>query len=137
MKVTDFQDISYSSEWGILYIKVNEKTVEMNDDDFKAAQWEIIRQIEVYRPKKILTDLRKLAFTISIAMQRWQGEVIAPEVAKNGVKIAAYIMPQEFFVQLGVELTVDELIEGNEQLNNPLVIRYFEGFETAEEWLKS
>ncbi|MCU0447306.1 MAG: hypothetical protein MUE85_20615 [Microscillaceae bacterium] len=135
MNVSDFQSISYSPEKDLMYISVNENSVDMDDDDFKASQWEIIRQLKIYKPKRVLTDLRRLAFTVSIELQRWQGEVIAPEIAKTGVKLGAYIMPKEFFVHLGIELVVDELVEGVEKLDTPLLVRYFDDKASAEEWI--
>ena len=71
LKLNEIQTLNYDASSKMLWITVHEATIDLDDEGFKMAQYEIVEYLERYPTLSVGTDLRKLAFIISLEMQLW------------------------------------------------------------------
>ncbi len=111
MNTKEFQEIIHDTQKNILFVRVNEKTADIDDDDFKNAQYEIVDEIINTKSTSVIINVQKLLFSVSPELQQWVAQDIAPKIFENGVTKMGYIMPTEFIEKLAIEQISDEMGE--------------------------
>ncbi len=134
MKTQEFQEITFDAKQNILFVRVNEKTAEIDDEDFKNAQYEIIDNIIATKVNAIIINIKKLRFSISPQLQEWDAQEIAPKFFGNGVKKVAYIMPISLIEKLSIEQILEEVEERKTPDREFFMVDFFENEENAINW---
>lgn len=126
---SNFLEIRYDVNTGILWDKWSVDTAKMADDEFEKeiTQWKnaIISQ----KAKLAMIDATDMAFSIAPSVQEWVNINITAPTIQAGLQRMAFIVSQEFFTQLSIELTMDE------NADKTLQVQYFTNESEASIWL--
>lgn len=130
----------YSNEFITLHFLSNDKLMEatwlpdtsrMTDKQYKECFIVIAQLTKEFRPNKVIVDSTKMDFSIHPTLQEWTDNVIHPVMMAVGLKKMAFIMSENFTVQIGIEQTIEEI-------ENPfLIVRYFNNISEAKTWVLS
>lgn len=126
---SNFLEIRYDVNTGILWDKWSVDTAKMADGEFEKeiTQWKnaIISQ----KAKLAMIDATDMAFSIAPSVQEWVNINITAPTIQAGLQRMAFIVSQEFFTQLSIELTMDE------NADKTLQVQYFTNESEASIWL--
>lgn len=124
-----FVDIILDEAHGIIEMAWLPSSAAMTDDEFKAIFLHYADLTEKYHPNSLLVHSQGKTYTVQPDMQQWLDKHIIPRAYWAGVKNVALVVSKDIFVQISVELILDE--PHAQWLNS----RFFSSVEAAREWL--
>ncbi len=116
---------------GILYSTWSFNTELMTKEEFKTEMLMLPDQIGQYGAKFLLSNLQNLRFIIEPDLQTWLVQTIIPKFTEIGLRKQAIVVPEDFFTQIALEQTIDEL----EDVSHENQSRFFPSETEAEKWL--
>jgi len=125
----EFMQVLYESEYGMCITDWTQKTVDAEEEDFKAWNQELVRLFEKYQPKLMIANTLDYRFLITPDLQEWATKNIFEKFAKAGLKKKALIMSHDLFTQVAMEQFIEEYKEGN------IETKYFDNVEQGKRWL--
>ncbi len=137
MDVNEFQHIGYSAETLTVFVRVNEKTENIEEEDVKNAQIEILNWAKKHQTSFLLINVRELRYSVSPALQDWVNQIIIPQLFDCGVTKIAYIMPTEFFEKLSIEQLGEDVQEKVETERIEFGVDFFDNEQEAITWFSS
>lgn len=101
----------------------------MTDEQCKEC-FIVVRDItKRFKPTRIINDTSKMAFSIHPVLQEWIDQLMYPVMMEIGLQKMAFVMSENFTVQIGIEQAVEEI-------TNPIFEnRYFNSIAEAEAWI--
>jgi len=86
--------------------------------------------VEEYHPNSFMVDSRLGHSVLDLATQSWHDGAIVPRYVQAGVRKIAFVLPDDFFVMLSIELTFAEpaALDASET-------QFFDASEKASAWL--
>ncbi|WP_027002119.1 hypothetical protein [Hugenholtzia roseola] len=129
---SNFVSIALSEEQGISVITWSENTKDMTDAQYRE---EILNLTELsknttYSATRVVNDTTLFKGTIIPETQEWVAETIYSQL--QHIEKYALVMPDEFFGNLSVELTLDEI----QKIGN-ISLKVFSNLEEAYLWINS
>ncbi len=118
-----------------LYINWFPATEDMTYQEYKNVFHEIAEIVEANRVKYWLGNLVDFRFVVLPELQTWIVERINPKFVEAGLKKMAITVPRDFFSEIALSQSVDEINESNAEQANSFKIQYFENEEGAKNWL--
>jgi len=109
-------------------------TKKIDESDFKNQMLEMFRWVKSEKPAYFLGNTQELFFAIDPLLQDWVNENI--NLKSENIK-AAFLVSQDFYAQLGLSQTIDDLLENEIFKQNPKDIAFFPTEEEAIQWLFS
>jgi len=85
----------------------------------------------VLKPKLQIVDMKNNFFIPGIELQKWINENLLSEATKNGLIYVAFIVSNDYFVQISHEVIMEQS-NGSKFTN-----RYFNNKQKAKDWLIS
>lgn len=122
--------ISFVQQQQILIMEWLPSTTNLKEEKFKELIISFASFVEVFKPKYILIDARKLDFIIDINLQEWYQKYIITKYIKVKVKKIAIVKTQNFVTNLSLEQTFDP------DDSQGLCKRYFSDIKEAQTWIK-
>ncbi len=98
--------------------------------EFRQAHEGILKLIQEYDVKKMLSDNRKMGI-INPADQQWIQDEFLPRLRQTGLRYSAILVPRNRLAMLTVEDIVDSVHPKKS------MIQYFADIPEAKEWLES
>ncbi|OQX99605.1 MAG: hypothetical protein B6I24_02100 [Bacteroidetes bacterium 4572_128] len=124
-----FLEIYFEMEKSLIVFQWEKITEEASEEDFKEWNRNLVKMVEVYRPKFILSINIYYFFIINVELQEWSVKNIFEKFQAYGVKKLAMIESDDFISQISLEQFVDE----GEEL---LLTKYFVEKEDAMKWFE-
>ncbi|WP_448519190.1 hypothetical protein [Rhodoflexus sp.] len=108
-------------------------TAYMSDEEYRQVAMAYRHACERYKPLLSLIDSRNANYTIPVATQEWLNENIYPQCVAAGVHKLAFLVAQDFFTQISLELMVSDA----EEAITPDLLqqRFFDDLDKARAWL--
>lgn len=111
-------------------------SIFMIEEEYKEAMLSYLRQLQNYRPARLLVDIRSARFGIVPALQSWTLEKIYSEKINAGIRKLAYVTGSDIFVTVSFE----QLVEDSRRCESILTClkqRFFDDYREAVSWLKA
>lgn len=108
-------------------------TADMSDEEYRAVAMAYRRVCEDCKPLRSLVDSRNAAYVIPVETQDWLNRHVYPQCVAAGVRKLAFLVTQDFFTQLSLELMVSDA--SDHFVPDALQQRFFSDFEQARDWL--
>lgn len=118
--------LSYDPE---LKAVIMEWTGFSKSGEFREANEAVLNLIREKKAEKIIADTRNMKI-ITLKDQQWLFQNWLPRTINAGLTYAAIIESEDFFNRLSVDNIVQEV-------NDKLIIKYFNSALVARSWLKS
>lgn len=129
----DFLKVSWDQPSALLSVEWSSKTEAMSDKEYKDLLMTISGFILKNNIKKWLGDTKEFAFAISPTLQEWTSQEFNKRLLDGGLEKMALIIPTEFFANLAVQQTIDEMQQTNHEKS--FETRYFDNINDAISWL--
>jgi len=103
---------------------------KITDKDYRFELQKTVETNQEYRPKGILVDTRLFSLTIIPETQDWTNQTIFSQYIKLGIRKIAFLVPDDFFVYVSIEQTVDEKIA-----RYGIQTQFFDDYDQAKNWV--
>jgi len=125
-----YNKLSYIEQEALLTLVWTADSGIMKDEDFKNEMRVYASAIKRYKPMRIIFDSRFFEFIIRPEMQEWLAFNVFPEYKIAGVRKKAYIVSEDVFPTVTLENYM------NKSTPEKVETRFFDGSNSAQEWLK-
>ncbi len=132
-----FLTAEFEPEKSYLCITWHIATDDMTYQEYKDTFREIANVVLEKKVQKWLGDLINFRFVILPELQMWLAENINPKFVEAGLQKMAIVMPQDFFTEISLTQSVDEINAVNTKNQIGFEIGYFEDETKSQEWLFS
>ncbi len=124
--------ITYLKAEDFFYVKWYENSCWHLDESQYQKYFELyVEQVEKYKVKNALHDMREATFTISPELQVWTYENMFPRLVAAGLKRLAMLVSHDLIVSISVE----QVMEDGDKSNNLFETCYFEDKTEAMQWI--
>ncbi len=121
-----------------VYASNNPKTMAakwLNQPDLQEADLKLYLEkwaalVEEHQPDSFMVDSRLGHSVMTLELQSWHDEVIVPRYVQAGVRKIAFVIPDDFFAIISIELTFTE-----SAAMDALETQFFDTSEKACVWL--
>ncbi|MCS6821774.1 MAG: hypothetical protein NZ551_07885 [Microscillaceae bacterium] len=96
-----------------------------------------LEQQKRYKSKFNIVNTQNAGYVIVPEDQDWINTHIAPEAWKAGMRAAAYIMPEDFFMGLSIEQLSEDASLNAETRQVMIQQQYFKDIQSALKWFSS
>jgi len=126
---TAFAHMSFQKENSLYIIRWKFSSKKLNDDLFKEQVNIWLKNVQKYRPKKLLIDTSLFTYIVVPELQNWFDEKIFALYPQIGVEKKAFLMPKDLFSQVSIQQTTES------PKNQTFKVNYFDNEQNALEWL--
>ncbi|MCU0446748.1 MAG: hypothetical protein MUE85_17715 [Microscillaceae bacterium] len=106
---------------------------DMEEEDYRQVLLDYLHWVHITLASKVIIDARKSTYSIPIETQKWINENIYIPAVAAGVRRLAYIISEDFFTQLSLELIVEDT--DKEKFEDVFVQKFFTQESEAVAWL--
>jgi hypothetical protein len=103
----------------------------MKPEEFKRRCNKTLALVKETGINKVLVDTRNLKVMVQ-ENQRWIDEVWYPDARQVGLRHMAFVMPEDFFGKISVEISNRRVVR-----EGVIQVHYFDEVKLARDWLKS
>jgi hypothetical protein len=107
--------------------------LNMEDDDYRATLLKYLEWVHITKAEKVMIEASKSTYSVPVETQEWINYNIYLPAIQAGVKRLAYVVSEDFFTQLSLELIVEDTDKA--QYNEPFRQKFFTQESEAIAWL--
>lgn len=124
----EYVQMTYDTDCDLIIDVWTAKSEDLTEEGFKKIMFSWLDLIQQNQISYALTDTLNFRVTLSPELQNWIVENIAKEARKYGYHKQAFIMPEDFFANISIELLTDEQV-------GVTTSKYFSNMTSARKWL--
>lgn len=106
----------------------------MGEETYKELMFSYLRQLQQHRPRRLLIDSRRAEYMLTPEIQDWINTHIYPPTAEAGIKKLAFLLGEDFFMNLSLEMVAEES-EQTPLVHDQMEQRFFISYDSAVKWL--
>ncbi len=125
-----YSKIEYDNNNEIFFHTWKIESISMTDNNFVAEMQYLTRFLKLFKPLRILIDLREFYFNVMTQMQFWVDDNVNKVLLQNNCQKVAFVYSSNIVSNLTVEQTF------NRNYSSKLNVAFFKDFNKAMKWIK-
>lgn len=124
-------------EYNILYSEWAEAANQMSREEFKQDLIAFVEKVKEYRVRGFLTNSQKGHFTMSVEIQEWHDQEIAPYYVEYNLEKIAFVISEKDLIaamEKGLYSSIALQQAFEEEEAKKLQTRFFDNQEEALKW---